>query len=86
MTGTGFITEFDRPTTEISSSHQFDLKMGDVLADIPGLMHGAGFLLYVQNGLLDALEGYSFEEPWPSQIKVSNCDLSTRLMPRPRLP
>jgi hypothetical protein len=24
------------------------------------------FLLYIKDGVLDLLEGYSFDEPWPS--------------------
>ena len=44
------------------------LKLGDVIAKIPGLEHGAGFLLYVDNGSITALEGYTFEEPWPVVI------------------
>jgi hypothetical protein len=32
-------------------------------------VHGAGFLLYVDGGLLSMLEGYSYEEPWPDEIR-----------------
>jgi len=43
------------------------LRFGDVVADIVGLRHGAGFLVFVDDGLLDTLEAYTFEEPWPSR-------------------
>jgi hypothetical protein len=42
---------------------------GDVIAEIPGLENGAGFLLYVRDGLLDCLEGYTYgDERWPQQL------------------
>jgi len=49
-----------------------DIKFGDVIGFIPGLSSGAGFLLYVKDGVLDMLEGYSYDEPWPSSIDVFN--------------
>ena len=27
-----------------------------------------GFLLYVKNGVLSALEGYTYDEPWPDEL------------------
>jgi hypothetical protein len=45
------------------------LRIGDVHATIPGLVNGAGFVLYVENGLLKMLEAYSYEESWPAQIE-----------------
>src|SRR5690348_4348570 len=38
------------------------VPFGDVEATLAGLQHGAGFLLYVEGGLLSMLEGYSYEE------------------------
>ena len=31
-----------------------------------GLEFGAGFLVYIEDGKLHALEGYTYEEPWPA--------------------
>ena len=45
------------------------MKFGDVIAEIPGLSGGAGFLLYIENGILDVLEGYSYDEPWPTSTE-----------------
>jgi hypothetical protein len=47
-----------------------DAKFGDVVAALPGLTNGAGFLLYLKDGLLDMLEGYSFDEAWPVSTDV----------------
>ena len=45
------------------------LVFGDVQATIPGLKLGAGFVLYVNKGLLHLLEGYTFDEPWPESTE-----------------
>jgi len=69
-TGAGFFTEFsvaDNSAPAFTSSPK--LRFGDVQATIGGLQHGAGFLLYVDAGLLRMLEGYSYEEPWPEEIE-----------------
>lgn len=42
-----------------------DFQLGDVFAELEGLAHGAGFVLFVRRGALDVLEGYTHEEPWP---------------------
>ena len=85
QTGTGFFTEFSTaaaasPAPLVSGK----LRFGDVQATINGLKHGAGFLLYVDQGLLHFLEGYSYEEPWPEQVcefvvKYSSPDRKTEL-------
>jgi hypothetical protein len=45
-----------------------DFHLGDVQAHVEGLNHGAGFVLFVKEGRLDNLEGYSYDEPWPEVI------------------
>lgn len=45
------------------------LVFGDVQAMIYGLTLGAGFVLYVNNGFIDLLEGYTFDEPWPENLE-----------------
>ena len=67
----GFFTNFHISNLckikDIKSNLTF--KIGDIHADIEGLNHGAGFLLYVEDGLIRMLEGYSYDEIWPSTIK-----------------
>lgn len=69
FTGVGFYTEFehsaDTPRLAVSES----IRFGDVLAEIDGLENGAGFLLFIDNGLITMLEGYSnANEKWPESI------------------
>jgi|TARA_B110000503_G_scaffold78261_1_gene120323 hypothetical protein len=67
VSGAGFFTNLLVPqtceTSTINSSSKF--KIGDVHANIEGLDFGAGFLLYVENGVIKMLEAYSYDEPWP---------------------
>ena len=45
-----------------------DFCFGDVAASMNSLKNGAGFLLWVKDGVLDQLEGYTYGEEWPLQI------------------
>ena len=67
-TGTGFLTRFDvdrGAVPPVDRSGHF----GDVDADIDGLAHGAGFLVWIGDGYLEELEGYSYDEPWPEVVR-----------------
>lgn len=68
MTGVGFYANFKlhENVEAITSAHS--LRFGDVQANIEGLEHGAGFVLHVLEGYLSCLEGYSYDEPWPSEF------------------
>lgn len=64
FTGVGFFTRFAKlsvPGLALGTS-----QLADVHADIPLLEHGAGFILFVENGRLDMLEGFCYDESWPS--------------------
>jgi len=67
FTGVGFYTKFRIPNDALGVSG-LDTKFGDVIGIFPDLQSGAGFLLYVKNGILDMLEGYTFGEPWPTSL------------------
>jgi hypothetical protein len=66
MTGMGFYTTFE-VSANVPHVGDRSFKFGDVVANIPGLNHGAGFLLYIKSGELHMLEGYSYDEPWPQE-------------------
>ena len=60
-TGTGFYTDLhisDHAPLVITAS-----PIGKLFADVEGLEHGMGFLLWFANGKMKCLEGFSFEEP-----------------------
>ena len=70
LTGVGFYTELaiprDAPAVEARDGH-FALER-HVGAEIEGLQRGAGFVLFVEHGFLDTLEGFTYDEPWPDRI------------------
>lgn len=64
-TGVGFFTEFRHPDDVVRLPSSRRIRFGDVHADIDGLAHGAGFLLFIDNGLITMLEGYTYGgESW----------------------
>lgn len=66
-TGVGFYCWFDVPEGAPKAGDG-DYTLGDVSANIEGLEHGAGFVLFVRGGRPDNLEGFSYDEPWPDHI------------------
>jgi hypothetical protein len=73
LTGHGFYLEFTVPTSVTKLHERFRVKpdfcFGDVKASIDSLEHGAGFLLWVKDGILDLLEGYTYGETWPASVE-----------------
>lgn len=44
-------------------------EYGTVSAQIPGLAYGMGFILWVKDGMIQSLEGYSYEEDLPEIVE-----------------
>jgi hypothetical protein len=68
MTGVGFFTRFSLPTEAPILRDEASFHISDVAAEIKGLENGAGFVLFIKNGKISMLEGFTYDEPWPSQI------------------
>ena len=68
--GVGVFVHLEVPEEVIDASLVgTNLQFGDVVAEIPGLRHGVGFVVFVRGGRLDMLEGYTFgDERWPLRI------------------
>jgi hypothetical protein len=67
LTGVGFYTTFGQSGAELRAGcRQGVLRVGDVVAELHGLQHGAGFVLYIKDGFINMLEGFSYDEPWPA--------------------
>jgi hypothetical protein len=73
QTDAGFYLFFDvseelpRIPDQISSTKD-SFCFGDVDATISGLQNGASFLIWVKNGYLKQLEGYTYGEKWPTNV------------------
>ncbi len=66
QTGVGFYTYFN--VGDAPGADDANVRFGDVLAEIEGMAHGAGFVLYIEHGCLSMLEGYGYDDPWPNTI------------------
>lgn len=66
ITGVGFFVHFALPADAPVRRDLLDVTIGDVGAAFPGLQHGAGFLLFIRDGAVCMLEGYTYDEPWPA--------------------
>ena len=66
FTGTGFYTELYVNLNTVVLP-KLSIAFGDIAAEVSGLQYGAGFMLFVEGGLLDVLEGYCYGETWPEQ-------------------
>ena len=70
FSGVGFFTNFEVPSTAPKVSPP-DFELGArTLLQLDGLKHGAGVVLFVRKGILDMLEGYTFDEPWPANPRL----------------
>jgi hypothetical protein len=69
MTGVGFYTDFALPKEFPRLEGCPSFKIGDVNGRATNVKHGLGFVLYVNDGALSQLEGYTYDEPWPEKIE-----------------
>jgi len=69
MTGVGFFTNFAVPPDAPHIAGRPTLRFGDVNGTADNVKHGVGFLLHVTDGALSMLEGYTYDEPWPDEIR-----------------
>ncbi len=68
-TGVGFVTDINVPkqARRLPSSR---LTISDVQAEVTGLEHGAGFVVFLEHGALSMLEGYCYEDSWPTDVTI----------------
>ena len=45
-----------------------NLQLGKCQWSINGLNRGSDYILWIKNGLISCLEGFSYNEPWPNEI------------------
>lgn len=65
----GFSTEFIiNNSNEVTLGKEVKLMLETDGWRVNGLELGSGYILWVHNGLISTLEGFSYEEPWPEEI------------------
>ena len=66
FTGVGFFIHFGVDTKLVYEDVNFEI--GDVDAKIDGVQYGVGFVLFIRQGRLFMLEGYTYDESWPENV------------------
>lgn len=66
MTGHGFFAHLHVEST--GAGTDVKVSFGDVVGEIQGMPDGAGFELFIEQGRLHMLEGYGYDDPWPTTI------------------
>jgi hypothetical protein len=68
LTDVGFFTNFAVAVDAPVKRDLPNMTLGNVGAELLGLKHGAGFLLFIRNGAITMLEGYTYDEKWPEAV------------------
>jgi hypothetical protein len=67
LTGVGFFCDLAvEESLPIPGKPSFELS--DVTGSAANLKEGMGFVLFVTDGALSMLEGFTYDEPWPEQV------------------
>ena len=78
MTGKGFFTDYEIGDRSASLGDGVNMQLGEDQWNINGLKYGSDYILWIKNGFITQLEGFSYEEPWPTEIttvsKMKNHD------------
>jgi hypothetical protein len=69
MTGVGFFTSFVVPPDVTQLAGHPSFKLGDVNGTAANVRHGLGFLLFVVDGVISMLEGYTYDDQWPPEVE-----------------
>jgi hypothetical protein len=68
-TGVGFYTEFAVPSEIQRAPGRQTFRIADVNGTAASVNHGLRFVLFINDGALARLEGYTYDEPWPTEIR-----------------
>ena len=70
FTGAGFFTHFSIPKTIRRAPAGTEYGYGDVVASFDGSDFCYGFVLFIKEGLISSLEGYTCTDSWPENIQT----------------
>ena len=68
FSGVGFFTTLSVPSEVASVPLTRRLDLGDVQVSMEGVPDGVGIVLFVDEGRLDMLEGFTYDGPWPRHL------------------
>jgi hypothetical protein len=69
FTGAGFLTEFERSKELKLFDDGVSLRWGKVGARLNASKLESGYLVYVDDGYVTGIEGYTYGDEWPAQVE-----------------
>jgi len=80
LTGVGFHVDFEIPVdSPLAVPPNF--AGGEAIITLEGATHGAGCVLFVRDGRLSTLEGYTYADSWPEHARVLAVDNIMPIIP-----
>ena len=73
LTGVGFFIDYAVPAN-VPRIVPPNLEMGDAATLTNGI--DVGFVLFVRDGAIAMLEGYTYDHPWPDDARISEWEQS----------
>lgn len=70
FTGVGFFTHLSVPSELPRAKRRGRLVLSDLYAEVSGLEHEAGFVLFVEDGAIDCLECFIVDDGWPADATL----------------
>lgn len=70
LTGAGFAVNLAVSKSGLAIPGARRRILSGVNADVVNLRHGVGVALLIEEGEMSMLEGFSYDEPWPSNLEV----------------
>ena len=68
FSGVGFFSTFKIDEKSLKVTGKSTIRLTDIHAQCDELEHGMGFVLLVSDGMIDELEGATYDEVWPDHI------------------
>ena len=69
FTGRGFFTHYKIPDGKYRlDDDSLSTTLGNIGAKINDLKYGVGFVVFIKNGLISCLEGYTYGEDWFGEV------------------
>ena len=68
FTGVGFFTYFKVSENVARITEPVECAYGNIICDINGIKDFGGGVLFIEEGAMKCLEGYTFYDKWPTAI------------------
>jgi hypothetical protein len=73
FSGVGFFTSFSVPENCLKLPRLDSFHLGGVSGEINGISNGVGFVLFIEQGVIHMLEGYTYgDQRWPRTLVKYN--------------